>query len=84
MPQQPVLYKNIVVILHNEELHNLYYSLSIAMVIKSRRMRWTVHVAGMEEMKNACSLIRKSEGMILLWRSWRRRVEKILNLILKK
>jgi len=26
--------------LHNEELHNLYTSLSIVKVIKSRRMRW--------------------------------------------
>jgi hypothetical protein len=26
--------------LHNEELHNLYSSLSIIRIIKSRRMRW--------------------------------------------
>jgi hypothetical protein len=31
--------------LHNEELHNLYSSPSIIRVIKSRRMRWTGHVA---------------------------------------
>jgi hypothetical protein len=30
--------------LHNEELHNLYYSPTIR-IIKSRRMRWAVHVA---------------------------------------
>jgi hypothetical protein len=33
--------------LHNEELHNLYSSPSIVRVIKSRRMRWAEHVAGM-------------------------------------
>jgi hypothetical protein len=30
--------------LHNEELHNLYSSLSIMRMIKSRRMRWAGHV----------------------------------------
>jgi hypothetical protein len=33
--------------LHNEELHNLYSSPSIIIVIKSRRMRWARHVARM-------------------------------------
>jgi hypothetical protein len=32
--------------MHNEELHNLYSSPSIIRMIKSRRMRWTGHVAG--------------------------------------
>jgi hypothetical protein len=31
--------------LYNEELHNLYSSLSIIRIIKSRRMRWVGHVA---------------------------------------
>jgi len=31
--------------LRNEELHNLYASLNIIRVIKSRRMRWAAHVA---------------------------------------
>ena len=35
--------------LHNEELNDLYFSLSIVRVIKSRRMRWTGHVARMGE-----------------------------------
>jgi hypothetical protein len=30
--------------LHNEELHNLYSSPSIVIIIKSRRMRWAGHV----------------------------------------
>jgi hypothetical protein len=35
--------------LHNDELHDLYSSLNIVRVIKSRRMRWVGHVACMEE-----------------------------------
>jgi hypothetical protein len=31
--------------LHNEELHNLFFSPSIIRIIKSRRMRWAGHVA---------------------------------------
>jgi hypothetical protein len=31
--------------LHNEELHELYTSLNIIRVIKSRRKRWEVYVA---------------------------------------
>jgi hypothetical protein len=33
--------------LHNEELHNLYSSPSKIRIIKSKRMRWAGHVAGM-------------------------------------
>jgi hypothetical protein len=33
--------------LHNEELHDLYSSPRIIRIIKSRRMRWTGHVARM-------------------------------------
>jgi hypothetical protein len=35
--------------LHNEELHHLYSSLTIVLVIKSRRMRWKENVACMGE-----------------------------------
>jgi hypothetical protein len=35
--------------LHNEELHNLYTSLNITRVIKSRRIRWERRVARMGE-----------------------------------
>ena len=34
--------------LHNEELNDLYCSLNIIRVIKSRRMRWAEHVTRME------------------------------------
>jgi hypothetical protein len=33
--------------LHSEKLYNLYSSPSIVRMIKSRRMRWAGHVAGM-------------------------------------
>jgi hypothetical protein len=35
--------------LHNEELHDVYSAPSVIRVIKSRRMRWAGHVAGMWE-----------------------------------
>jgi hypothetical protein len=35
-------------ILHYEELHSLYRSPSIFRVIKSRKLRWTGHVARMD------------------------------------
>jgi hypothetical protein len=37
--------------LHNEEPHDLYSSPSLIRMIKSRRMRWTRHVARMGEKK---------------------------------
>jgi hypothetical protein len=49
--------------LHNEELRDLYSSLSIIRMIKSRRMRWTGHVARMGQKKNANRLlVGKPEG----------------------
>jgi len=38
--------------LHDEELHDLYASLNIIRVMKSRRMRWMGHVAHMRKMRN--------------------------------
>jgi hypothetical protein len=55
--------------LHNEELRSLYSSLSITRMIKSRRMRWTEHVARMKEKTNAYrTLVEKPEGKRLLGR----------------
>jgi hypothetical protein len=49
--------------LHNEELHNLYFSPSIIRIIKPRRMRWAGHVAQMGEKRNAYRLlVGKPEG----------------------
>jgi hypothetical protein len=39
--------------LHNEELNDLYSLPNIIRVIKSRRMRWAEHVAGMGEKRGA-------------------------------
>jgi hypothetical protein len=43
--------------LHNEELRDLYSSLSIIRIIKSRRMKWAGHVARMGEKRNAYRLL---------------------------
>jgi hypothetical protein len=49
--------------LHNEELHKLYPSPSIFRTIKSRRMRWAVHVARVGEKRNIYRiLVGKPEG----------------------
>jgi hypothetical protein len=49
--------------LHNEELHNLYSSPNIIRMIKSRRMRWAVHVVRIGEKRNAYMiLVGKPEG----------------------
>ena len=37
--------------LHNDELSDLYCSPNIVRVLKSRRMRWAGHVAGMERVE---------------------------------
>jgi hypothetical protein len=48
--------------LHNEKLHNLYSSPNKSRMMKVRRMRWTGHVARIEERKNTCRLlVRKPE-----------------------
>jgi hypothetical protein len=44
-------------ILHNEELHNLYSSLNIIKMNKSRRMKWIVYVACFGEMRNANNIL---------------------------
>jgi hypothetical protein len=42
--------------LHNEDLHDLYTSPNIVRVIKSRRMRWAVHVARIGEGRGIAGL----------------------------
>jgi hypothetical protein len=64
--------------LHNEELHNLYYSSSTIRIIKSRRMRRAGHVARMGEKRNAYRiLVGKPEGKRPLGRPRRRWVANI-------
>jgi hypothetical protein len=56
--------------LHNEELHDLYSSLSIIRIMKLRRIRWAGHVARMGEKRNVYRLlVGKPEGKRPLGRS---------------
>jgi len=64
--------------LHNEELNDLYSSPNIVRVIKSRRVRWTGHVARMgEERRVYRVLMGKPEGRSPLGRPRRRFVDNI-------
>jgi hypothetical protein len=59
--------------LHNGELHNLYSSPDIIRQIKSRGMRWAVHVALMGERRNVYRvLVGKPKGERPLERPRRR------------
>jgi hypothetical protein len=59
--------------LHSEELHNLYSSPYITRQIKSRRMRWAVHVTRMGEgRKMYMVFVGKPEGKRPLGRPRRR------------
>jgi len=59
--------------LHNEELNDLYCPPNIVRVIKSRRMRWTGHVARMGEGRGLYRvLVEKPEGKRSLGRPRRR------------
>ena len=42
---------------HSEELHSLYRSSNIVMVIKSRRLRWAGHVARMKDGRSAFKIL---------------------------
>jgi hypothetical protein len=49
--------------LHNEELHDLYSSPSVVMVIKARRIGWVGHVVRMGEVRGAYNiLVGRPEG----------------------
>jgi hypothetical protein len=49
--------------LHNEALHNLYSSLNIIKLIKSRRMRWAGQVVCMGAMRNVYKMfVKKPKG----------------------
>jgi hypothetical protein len=64
--------------IHNEELYNLYSSLSIIGKIKSRRMSWAGHVARVGEKRTAYRiLVGKPEGRRPLGRPRRRWVDNI-------
>jgi hypothetical protein len=64
--------------LHNEELHNVYSSPSIIIVVKSGRTRWAGLVARMGAKRNAYRiLVEKPEGKRPLGRPRRRWVDNI-------
>ena len=48
--------------LRNEELNDLYCSPNVIRVIKSRRMRWTGHVARMGERRDAYRVLAGRPG----------------------
>ena len=56
--KNPIIYIQIyATCLHDEELHSLSRSPNIVRVIESRRLRWTGHVARMEEGRNAVQIL---------------------------
>jgi hypothetical protein len=56
--------------LHDEDLHNLYSSLNIIRMIKSRRIRWVGHVACLGKIRSAYKiLVGKPEGKRTLGKS---------------
>jgi hypothetical protein len=63
--------------LHNKVHHDLYSSLSIIRIIKSRRMRWACNVARMEKGNLYRLLVGKPEGKRPLGRPRRRCVDNI-------
>jgi hypothetical protein len=64
--------------LHNEEIHKLYSSPNLIIMIKSRRMRWSENVARVREKRNAYRiLVRKPEGRRPLGRPRRLWVDNI-------
>ena len=70
--------------LYNEELHSLYRSPNITRVIKSRKLRWSGHVATMEEGRSALKMsIGKPTGRRPLGRP-RRRWEDNIRMDLKE
>ena len=59
--------------LHNDELYGLYRSPNKVRMIKSRRLRWTGHVARMEESRSAFKILKgKPTGKRPLGRPRRR------------
>jgi hypothetical protein len=64
--------------MRNEELHNVYSSPNIIIMMESRRMRWAGHVARVVGKRNAYGfLLGKPEGRRLLGRPRRRWEDKV-------
>ena len=70
--------------LHNEELHSLFGSPNIVRVIKSRRLKWTGHLARIEKGRSAFKILKgTSTGKKSLGRP-RRRWEDNISIHLKE
>jgi hypothetical protein len=54
--------------LHNEELNELYFSNNIVRMIQPRRMRWSGHVAHMEERRGVQVFGGKTRGTETTWK----------------
>jgi hypothetical protein len=64
--------------LHDEGLHDLYYSPRIIRIMTSRSMRWAGHVEGMGEKRDVFRLlVRKPKGKRKLERPRRKLVDNI-------
>jgi hypothetical protein len=67
-----ILYLCVFIILHNDEINDLYFSLNIFPVIKSRRTRRAGHIAPMGERRVVHRVfVEKSDGKRLLGRPMR-------------
>jgi hypothetical protein len=64
--------------LHNDELHNLYFSPNVVRVIKSRRVRWVGHVARMGEGRGAYRVGWSESKRPLGRRRWKYDIERNL------
>jgi hypothetical protein len=53
--------KGVLIKVHDEKLHNLYFSANIIRMIKSKRMRWKYHVAYMGKIRKGYSMLDGSE-----------------------
>jgi hypothetical protein len=64
--------------LHNEELHNLYSSPNIILILRSRKMRWAGHMARIGVKRNVYRLlVGKPKGKRPLGRQRRRWMDNI-------
>jgi len=55
-------------LLHNEDLHNFYFSQNIIRLIKSKRIRWVGHVACVRDEKYIQNFGQKSRRKETSWK----------------